>query len=298
MPVVESRSVFSGISVSEAMRRQVVRLPKTAEIAQAIRLMIRYKANAVLLTEDDVPFGVVSKTDLMGALYAELPTSTPLADVMGGQPIACFPDDSVEDALEIMEAAGVHRIYVSGAHRDDVIGTVAYAEIVGLLYRYCRACERGRAKKREKNAQIDPSTRLTVRDVMTTGVWSCRESDTLFTVIETLSAHHMGAVLVKDDSDSPVGVISKTDLIVVYHHGASSKTEAREIMNTPVHSIQADALLSAAIQQMLVEDVQRMFVRKEASDPSSISGVLALSDSARFRSGSCRACTAGRMLIR
>jgi len=39
MPVVESRSVLTRISVAEVMRRQVVRLPQTVEIAKAIRLM-------------------------------------------------------------------------------------------------------------------------------------------------------------------------------------------------------------------------------------------------------------------
>ncbi|RLC02274.1 MAG: hypothetical protein DRH90_14240 [Deltaproteobacteria bacterium] len=296
MPLVETRSVFSGIPVSEAMRRQVISLPFSADIGQGIRMMIRYKANAVLLTDKSVPFGVVSKTDLMGAFYADFPTETPLGDVMGSQPIACFPDDPLESALEIMEAAGVHRLYVTGANREEVIGTVAYSEIVGLLYRYCRACERGTAKKRMKLSGIDPSARLTVREVMTQDVWSCRDKDRLFTVIETLSTHHMGAVLVKDEAQSPVGVISKTDLILAYHHGVSQETESREIMNKPVHSVPAEELLSKAIQQMLINDVQRLFVHRDASNPDLICGVLALSDSARFRSGSCRACTAGRML--
>ena len=296
MPLVETRSVFSGIPVSEAMRRQVISLPFSADIGQGIRMMIRYKANAVLLTEKSVPFGVVSKTDLMGAFYADFPTETPLGDVMGSQPIACFPDDPLESALEIMEAAGVHRLYVTGANREEVIGTVAYSEIVGLLYRYCRACERGTAKKRMKLSGIDPSARLTVREVMTQDVWSCRDKDRLFTVIETLSTHHMGAVLVKDEAQSPVGVISKTDLILAYHHGVSQETESREIMKKPVHSVPAEELLSKAIQQMLINDVQRLFVHRDASNPDLICGVLALSDSARFRSGSCRACTAGRML--
>ncbi|HHE73958.1 MAG TPA: CBS domain-containing protein, partial [Desulfobacteraceae bacterium] len=101
MPLVETRSVFSGIPVSEAMRRQVISLPFSADIGQGIRMMIRYKANAVLLTDKSVPFGVVSKTDLMGAFYADFPTETPLGDVMGSQPIACFPDDPLESALEI-----------------------------------------------------------------------------------------------------------------------------------------------------------------------------------------------------
>jgi CBS domain-containing protein len=298
MPVVKTTGVLSGIPVSQAMRQQVVSLPRSADIGQGIRMMIRYKVNAVLLNDNGVPCGVVSKTDLMGALYAELPTQMPLGDVMGSQPIACFPDDPVEDALEIMEAAGVHRLYVTGADREVVVGTVAYADIVGLLYRYCRACERGTARKRVQRAGADPSARLVVGDVMTLKVRACRDTDRLFSVIDTLSAHHMGAVLVRDEAGSALGVISKTDLILAYHHGISPQTEARAIMNTPVYSIGSDARLSMAIQQMLVRDVQRLFVCRDASNPDRITGVLALSDAARFRSGSCRACAAGRILIR
>lgn len=297
MPVVETRSVISGISVGDAMRRQVVGLASSAHIGQGIRAMIRHKVNAVLLTDNSIPCGVVSKTDLISALYVELPLDTPLSAVMGSQPIACFADDTVEEALEIMEAAGVHRLYVTGADRREVIGTVAYSEIVGLLYRYCRACERGTAKKRLKRSATGLSGHLRVKDVMTPDVQTCRDQDQLFTVIDTLSAHHLGAVLVKDDTPSPVGVISKTDLILAYHHGVCPETHAREIMNTPVHSVPAEELLSTAIQQMLIRNVQRLFVQRDASAPNLITGVLALSDAARFRSGSCRACTAGRILL-
>jgi CBS domain-containing protein len=296
MPVIKKRSVFSGIPVSEAMRRQVISLAHTADMGQAIRLMIRHKANAVLLTDQDIPLGVLSKTDILTAFYAELPSETQAGDVMGSQPIACFPDDPVEDALEIMEAAGVHRLYVTGANREEVIGTVAYVEIVGLLYRYCRSCERGTSKKRMALSGIDPSARLFVKDVMTRTVWACQAGDPLTTVIETLTAHNMGAVLIKDEAETPLGVISKTDLIIAYHRGVSTSAEAQAIMHSPVHSVSNQTLLSAAIQEMLIRDVQRLFVYPDGAAPHDISGVLALSDAARFRSGSCRACTAGRLL--
>ncbi len=298
MSAIETVSIFSGIPVGQAMRRQVVSLAATADIAQGIRMMIRYKANAVLLTDNDILYGVVSKTDLLGAYYAEIPTETALGDVMGSQPIACFPDDLVEDALEIMAAAGVHRLYVTGANRDEVIGKVAYADIVGLLYRYCRACERGTAHKRLKHSGGDPSARLRVKDVMTTEVWSCGDGDSLITVIESLTSRQMGAVLIKNPAASYVGVISKTDLIIAYHRGVAPKSAAGEIMSSPVHAVPAEALLSTALQQMLIRDVQRLFVHDGASEPGHITGVLALSDAARFRSGSCRACTAGRLLVR
>ena len=280
------------------MRRQVVSLPSTANIGQGIRMMIRYKANAVLLTDNQIPCGVVSKTDLLGAYYVELPAETPLGDVMGSQPIACFPDDLIEEALEIMEAAGVHRLYVTGANREEVIGAVAYADIVGLLYRYCRTCERGTAQKRMKLAGTDPAARLKVGDVMTPEVWASRDNDQLVAVIEALSSQQMGAVLIQDEALSSVGVISKTDLIIAYHHGVSPQTEAQHIMSAPVHSVSTGELLFAAIQSMLIRGVQRLFVHRGEAEPDHITGVLALSDAARFRSGSCRACTAGRILTR
>ena len=61
--------------------------------------------------------------------------------------------------------------------------------------------------------------------------------------------------------------------------------------------IAAEAGMGDAIQQMLIHDVQRLFVHADASAPDHITGVLSLSDSARFRSGSCRACSAGRILM-
>ena len=296
MTVVAKRSVLSGIPVSEAMRKQVIMLPKMATIGQGIRLMIRYRVHAILLTDNGIPCGVASKTDLMSAFYAELPTETPIGDVMGSQPIACFPDDLLEDALEIMEAAGVHRLYVTGANREDVVGTVGHSDIVGLLYRYCRKCEHGTTQKRVKRSGTKPETRLRVVDVMTRDVVTNKVDEPLFGVIETLSAHNMSAVLILDEAQSPVGVISKTDLIIAYHHGVQPGAEAREIMHTPIYTISIDALLSEAIQEMLVRDVQRLFVHDDALAPNHIGGVLALSDSARFRSGSCRACIAGRIL--
>jgi signal-transduction protein with cAMP-binding, CBS, and nucleotidyltransferase domain len=79
--------------------------------------------------------------------------------------------------------------------------------------------------------------------------------------------------LLADANGVPCGVVSKTDLIVAYFHGVAPDTEAREIMTTPVYSISAEALLSTAIQQMLIRDVQRLFVYRKASDPVRINGL-------------------------
>ena len=78
-------------------------------------------------------------------------------------------------------------------------------------------------------------------------------------------------------------------------HGEKIGTPAKVVMRHPVLSCDANDFLSLALQQMLLKDVQRLFVYKD--DPARIVGVLSLSDSARFRSGSCRACTSGRLIV-
>jgi CBS domain-containing protein len=290
------RSVLRGMLVQEAMRKRVIRVSRETTLSDCTNRMIKNKVAAVLVTaEDDRPVGVVSKTDLIGAFYADLPVETAAADIMAAPPLFCFPDDSLESAIDLMHARGVHRLYVKGAETDRVIGTLAYPDIVGLLYRYCRACVKSVSKLRRGTEDEMNSSRLRVRDVMTTSVRACKTYNTLVEVIEELSTHRCGAVLIRNPAGHAAGVISKTDLVIAYKHGERTGTVAKVIMQHPVLSCDTNDFLSLALQQMLLKDVQRIFVSKD--DPARIVGVLSLSDSARFRSGSCRACTSGRLII-
>ena len=294
MPRVIKRHVLSGIKVKEAMRRQVVKLPKSAAVDYCINRMIKYKINSVLLFDKDGrPDGLVTKTDIMSAFYAGLPIQSPAENIMVGPPLYCHPDDELEVALDRMQQDGVHRLYVVGTDTAEVIGVLAYPDIVGLLYRYCRACDKGYLKARRRN-EVDEYQRMKVKDVMTARVSAFLKNDTLVTVIAGLTEHRCGAVLITDAANKAVGVVSKTDLIVAYKHGVTVDVSAVAVMSTPVKSCSAEAELSEAIQQMLLKDVQRIFIH--TADPARIVGVLSLSDAARFRSGSCRACTSSRII--
>jgi CBS domain-containing protein len=238
--------------------------------------------------------GVISKTDLICAYYAMLSKESAAGDLVAAEPVTCFPDDMLEDAIDLMQANGIHRLYVRGAELGAIDGTLAYIDVVGLLYACCRTCRKSTAKARAAGG-ADDAQRLLVGDVMSRSVVSCREDASLNDVIERLNEHACGAVLVEDGDGWAVGVISKTDLVLAYRHGRSTGTPARDIMHAPVRSSTAGAPLAQALQEMLVRDIQRLFIRGD--DPRKMAGVLSLSDSARFRSGSCRACLSGRLMV-
>jgi CBS domain-containing protein len=294
MPILEKRKTLGGLLVKEAMRRQVICLPQSASIDNGINALIKYKINAFLTkNENDLPVGVVSKTDIMGAYYAGLPLETPLDNIMSSPPLFCGPDNSLESALDTMRSKGIYRLYVTGESPDAVLGALAYPDIVGMLYRYCHTCDYSVLKQKKQAHKNIP--RYQVKEVMTSSVKTCSEDDSLFQVMEELSMYRFGAILITDGNNVPCGVVSKTDLALSYKHGVDSQIPAKNIMTSPVRSCEENVLLEEAIQKMIFTDVHRLFVHQD--NPKNIVGVLSLSDAARVRSGSCHACISSRIKV-
>jgi signal-transduction protein with cAMP-binding, CBS, and nucleotidyltransferase domain len=296
MPVIDQKNVLKGLTVAEAMRRQVVAVATEAPLEKAIRFTIKYKVNAILVTDaHQHALGVVTKTDLMGAYYAELPLETSVEAIMVGPPLFCRQEDSLDDALDIMRAQRIHRLYVNDEDPWRAVGVLAYPDIVGLLYRFCRRCDRSILKQKADQTEGDLAGHLTVREVMTPGVESISEDASLQDVMAGLAANRLVAVLIRGADGHPVGVVSKTDLIAAYLHGLPHETSAREVMNAPVRTCQPEDFLALAIQEMIFWDIHRLFIAKE--QPQEIVGVISLSDAARFRSGTCRACLVSRISV-
>jgi CBS domain-containing protein len=296
MDEASSRSILSGVTVKEAMRIRIFSLPASMSISHGIRHLIKYKINACLVQgEDGSPAGVVSKTDIMGAYYAGLPIESPLEHIMVSPPMFCRPGDSLESALDTMRAQRVYRLYVRDDSSDEVVGALAYPDIVGLLYGYCRSCDRS-VMNRGKGIQEPPELRIRVKEVMTQSVVRNYEHDSLLLVMEGIAEHRCSAVLIKTGDEIPSSVISKTDLILAYKRGIPSETPAANVLSSlRVISCEADTFLEDAIRKMILNDLQRLFVWAEAKD--NIVGVISLSDAARVRSGSCHACTSSRIKV-
>lgn len=293
-------NTLTGLLVSRAMRRHFVRALKETSIGDAIVIFTKHKINGLLATnEDGSPAGVLSKADIMGAYYAGLPLESPLEDIMARPPIFCNSTDSLEVVLERMRENGVYRIYVAEQYEKGsltVIGSVAYPDIVGLLYKFCYYCEYSHYRQGKKSGGTGAVAvrRKLVRDVMTRGAQGVTVDDSIQSVMELLSGYRFGAILVKALDGTPVGVISKTDLALAYKHNIDPSEKAQSIMSKPVHLCLAEDLLEDALRQMIFADVHRLFVKSQQGD---IEGVFSLTDAARSRSGSCHACISSRIRL-
>ncbi|MDJ0621726.1 MAG: CBS domain-containing protein [Desulfocapsaceae bacterium] len=286
--------IFSRLRVKDAMRHNAVTLSTDDTLSLAIRTLIKHKIDALLILDhESLPAGVVTKTELMGAYYAALPLSTQLGDIMASPVIQCSENDSLETALITMQQQAIHRVYVSRTSTAPM-GALSYPDIVGTLYKFCYHCKFGLHRK--GNDSDETRLRHYIENVMTPSVMTVLGTATIMEVIEQLSASRLTTLLVVDKSGKPVGVISKTDLILAYLRGTETTEEASTISNAPVTTCSRKTALEEGIRTMILSEAGRLFIHGDSSDQ--IVGVISLTDMARLRSGSCQACSSSRIEVK
>ena len=296
MTTTQNINTLKGLLVQDAMSKQVIGLPAETSLEKSINHLIRHNVDALLVHDsEDIPIGVVSKTDIMGAYYACLPLTTALHDIMSSPVLFCCHDTLLESALDTMRDARVHRLYVLEGGSEKVAGTLSYPDIVWLLHNYCQECRYGLLRRNGSHNDPGSCDRIIIKEVMTTSVKSLSEKEPLARIMEDLSCYHFGALLIVDNEDLPQGVISKTDLALSYQQGIDPLLPAKMIMSSPVRSCDENQMLESAVSEMIHNQVSRLFIHQH--NPQNIIGVLSLSDAARVRSGSCLACMSARIKV-
>jgi CBS domain-containing protein len=296
MAVIDAKNVLRGLTVAEAMRRQVIAVHAEAPLEKIIRFAFKYKVNAILVQDPQQhALGVVTKTDLMGAYYAGLPLDTPGKAVMVGPPLFCHQGDSLDQALDLMRQHRIHRLYVYDEDPRLAVGVLAYPDIVGMLYRFCTRCNRSILRRKRADTDANLAEYLRVREVMTPTVETLDSGASLVEIMTALAATRLAAILLVDREGRPAGVVSKTDLILAYKHRLPPETPGERIMSAPVRTCSQETYLALALRDMIFWDLYRLFVIHP--EDHHLVGVLSLSDAARFRSGTCRACLVSRIAV-
>lgn len=106
-----------------------------------------------------------------------------------------------------------------------------------------------------------------VRDIMHKGLLTCRNNASLGQVASLLTKHHIHALVVMDETDVPLGIISDFDLLAgewlstdAESLEAMRRLTAGDLMSRPIESIEADTSLAEAANRMREKQVHRMLV--------------------------------------
>ena len=120
-----------------------------------------------------------------------------------------------------------------------------------------------------------------VRDLMHSGLLTCRPDDTLGQVAAVLTQNLVHALVVTDSDDRPLGIISDYDLLAgewlsadPRSLGTMRKFTAGELMSSPIDTIEADSPLDRAAHTLIEKDINRLLVTQKGSPV----GIISISD--------------------
>ncbi len=122
-----------------------------------------------------------------------------ISEIMTRNPRTVTPDTSVSDAARVMKEEDVGMVPVV----EQVGGAETRARLIGVL------TDRDIAVRHVADGRSNDSS---VRDIMSSGVRTANESDTVESVMKLMGSEQIRRVPIVDDRGSLVGVVAQADL--------------------------------------------------------------------------------------
>jgi CBS domain-containing protein len=111
-------------------------------------------------------------------------------------------------------------------------------------------------------SEIGLRTKMMVRDIMSSPVVTIDEDEAVNKAASNMDMHDLGAVIVQNKAGKSIGIITERDIVirVVAKNLKPDTVKAKEIMTTPLVTIEPEASISDAARRMNRLDIRRLGV--------------------------------------
>jgi predicted transcriptional regulator len=106
-------------------------------------------------------------------------------------------NESLYDAFKLMNDKGIKRIFVE--NKGEIVGVISYRDLVNIIM------NKSISELLNINSKIE--------DIATKEILKINENEDIKDVAKIMVHADVSAILVVDDGDNPVGVISQTDIL-------------------------------------------------------------------------------------
>lgn len=185
------------MNVGDIMSSPVFTIAPEENVAHARNLMLKHKISTLVVAKEEKMVGIVTKTDLSRRLAQAEPMwrrrpidKIPVSLVMNDAPIAIYPDASISQASNLMLENGINSLVVV---RDNIMGIVTGTDIVRYV-----------------SQQKD--IKLRVSDLMVDDIIFVHRHHTINHVVQEMEKHEVNRVIVTDDSNEAVGIITTSNV--------------------------------------------------------------------------------------
>lgn len=196
---------------------------RTEDVREVARLMIGSDARTLPVLDDERLVGVVTADGILEAVRPFLDAAT-VEDAYTDELVSVGPESTVGKALHTLREAGIAHLPV--VDDDALVGMVSLYDVVEFTTRGGTRSQggsgsrggggRGRTRGGHgaREGDADRMLDLPVRNLMSDPVETVGRSATLDRVVERMFDGDLSALVVTaEDTDEPVGIVTKTDVI-------------------------------------------------------------------------------------
>ena len=131
----------------EVMSSQVVSFGPDDSLSEIMEALSACRFGAVLIKDDNnIPSGMVSKTDLVLSFQKGIPPEAPAKKIMSTHVVSCEEDEYLEIAIQKMILAEVQRLFVYKEELETITGVLSLSDTARLRSGSCHACMTSRIR--------------------------------------------------------------------------------------------------------------------------------------------------------
>ena len=135
------------IIVKEVMTSSVKSLSKKESLARIMEDLSCYHFGALLIVDnEDLPQGVISKTDLALSYLQGIDSQLPAKTIMSSPVRSCDENEMLENAVSEMISSRVSRLFVHRQNPENISGVLSLSDAARVRSGSCLACMSARIK--------------------------------------------------------------------------------------------------------------------------------------------------------
>lgn len=273
------------MSIKDIMSSPVYVIEPDETISHARNLMLKHKIGALVVVNKDEMIGIVTKSDIGKRMAQAEPMwrrrpidKIPINLVMTESPITIYPEASIKQAIDLMIENSINNIPVT---KNSVVGIVTRADIVKYV----------------SEQAIDTK----VSEIVNKDIVSVHRHHTINHVVDEMKRNKVSKVIVVNDAEEGVGIISTTNLALssitdnenklstknikmarrptsggdkTYRYIKEVPLVAEDIMSGPIVTIASDNTIVDAAKIMIKENITALPVKQDGE----IVGIISRSD--------------------
>ncbi|MBN1386292.1 CBS domain-containing protein [Candidatus Woesearchaeota archaeon] len=264
--------------VKDIMTRDIAILPREANVDDVVKVMKNHRISCVIIMKDDIPEGIITETDVLTKVIVKSrdPSKVSVEEVMTSPVMIIDPEMPFTRVSKLMKEKSIRRFPV--VDHNMLLGLVTQTDIANATIDYL---EKLNAKLKQSDISLDdfheisgefyelgghtrdrPDIKHMAMEIMSTDMQTVKPDGSVYDAALRILDTSTNCVVVVDDSDSPLGMITERDLIskVLFRRLDPKKTRVSEVMSTPLITVSPESKVDELGNFMRTHNVRRLVV--------------------------------------